>query len=55
MEFVRTEGLHPETQFAKTINAVADVSAPAELKTLMLFKKGEFNTESIEQTINDSN
>lgn len=55
VEFVRTEGLHPETQFAKTINAVADVSAPAELKTLMLFKKGEFNTESIEQTINDLN
>lgn len=55
VEFVRTEGLHPETQFAKTINAVADVSAPAELKTLMLFKKGEFNMESIEQTINDLN
>ena len=51
MEYVRTEGLHPETRFAETINATADVNGPTELKTLMLFKEGQFDRKSIEKAI----
>ena len=50
-EFVRTEGLHPETRFAETINVVAEVSAPTELKTLMLFKEGRFSAADISQAL----
>ena len=46
-EFVRTEGLHPETRFAETINVQAEVSGPTELKTLTLFKKGRFSRADI--------
>ena len=51
VEFVRTEGLHPETRFAETINATAEVSGPTELKTLMLFKEGRFTAKDIEKAI----
>ena len=47
VEFVRTEGLHPETRFAETINVQAEVSGPTELKTLTLFKKGRFSRADI--------
>lgn len=51
VEYVRTEGLHPETRLAETINATADVNGPTELKTLMLFKEGQFDRKSIEKAI----
>ena len=51
VEYVRTEGLHPETRFAETINATADVAGPTELKTLMLFKEGRFTAKDIEKAI----
>ena len=51
IEFIRTKGLHPETQFAKTINATADVSGPTELKALMLFKVGRFKPEEIQKSL----
>lgn len=51
VEFVRTEGLHPETRFAETINATADVTAPTELQTLMLFKEGRFSADDINKAI----
>ena len=51
IEFIRTKGLHPETQFAKTINATVDVSGPTALKTLMLFKVGRFKPEEIQKTL----
>ncbi len=51
VEFVRTEGLHPETRFAETINATAEVSAPTELKSLMLFKAGDFTQQEISDAL----
>ncbi len=47
VEFVRTEGLHPETRFAETINATAEVGGPTVLKTLMLFKEGKMGADEI--------
>ena len=51
VEFVRTEGLLPETRFAETINATAEVSAPTELKSLMLFKAGDFTQQEISDAL----
>lgn len=47
VEFVRTEGLHPEARFAETINATAAVTGQKILKSLMLFKEGTFSADDI--------
>ncbi len=54
VEYVRTEGLHPETRFAETIDATATVDGGERLVSLMLFKKGRFEAAEIEAALREA-
>lgn len=45
--YVRTTGLHPETEHCETINLHATVVRPTTFKTLMLMKKGRFSKREL--------
>ncbi len=54
VEYVRTEGLHPETRFAETIDATATVDGGERLVSLMLFKEGRFEAAEIEAALREA-
>ena len=43
VEFVHTIGLHPDSNQATVLNAVADIKGKKRLRSLLLFKKGRFS------------
>lgn len=46
-EFVRTEGLHPESKFCEVVNATATATTGLELKSIHLFRKGTFTKKEL--------